>query len=308
MHLRVVIATLAVAIPAVGAPASAQPKDPKFEFGKAADVEKVKTVEWHAQAELGIVFTTGNSENTTISGGLKADRKTGANKLSLEASLTYAQSGARVLNDLNGNGTIDAESEITSIKATTAETMAAKLRYDRFLTAHNSLFLAALAARDLPAGKEKVLGVQAGYSRQLFKTKTSEAVAEIGYDFSNEDLVTGKSLAIHSARGFLGYKSEMTEGANLDASIEMLTNLNKEELQTEPTTGKDGGIGKDTRINSRVAIAAKIGKGLQVQTSIEVRYDHRPGPLAVKGLAMGFVPEASALDTIMKASLIYSFF
>ena len=287
----------------VAVPASAQPV-PKFEFGKSEEVEKVKEVEWTAQAEAGLVFTTGNAETTTISAGLKASRKTGFNKLSLEGSLTYAQSGIRVLDDQNANGVIDNDSEISTVDTTTAETYAAKIRYDRFLTKFNSLFIAALASRDLPAGKEKALGFQLGYSRQLYKSKTAEAVAEIGYDFSREDLTAGKSLSIHSARAFLGYKAEMTEGTTLDASIEALTNLIEEDLPTM----KDGSIGKDTRINSRVAINSKIGKNLAVQTSIELRYDHRPGPLPIKMLAPGFVPEATSLDTIMKASLIYTFF
>lgn len=292
------------AILMIAAPSFALAQPIKFEFGKSSEVEKVKEVEWNASAEAGVVFTTGNAETTTISAGIKAARKTGFNKVSIEGSMTYASSGTRVLQDNNGNGTIDDESEITTVDTTTAETYAAKLRYDRFLTKFNSLFVAALASRDVPAGKEKALGVQAGYSRQLYKTEKAEAVAEIGYDFSQEDLVTGPSLSIHSARAFLGYKAEMTEGTTLDASVEALTNLNEETLPT----GKDGGIGRDTRLNGKIGIAAKIGKNLAVQTSIELKYDHRPGPLPIKGLAMGFVPEATALDTIMKASLIYQIF
>ena len=300
MH-RVLVPVAALA--AAASSAHAQPT-PKFEFGKADEVAKVKDVEWNAQAEAGLVFTTGNAETTTISAGIKAARKTGFNKLSIEGSLTYAKSGARVLRDNNGNGLIDDESEITTQDTVTAETYAAKARYDRFLTAHNSLFVAILASRDRPAGKDAVYGAQAGYSRQLHKSKTAEAVAEIGYDFSREDLVAGNSLSIHSARAFLGYKAEMTEGTTLDASLEALTNLNEETLPTM----KDGRIGRDTRLNGRVAISSKIGKNLAVQTSIELKYDHRPGPLPIKGLAMGFVPEASKLDTIMKASLIYQIF
>ena len=292
------------AILMIAAPSFALAQPIKFEFGKSSEVEKVKEVEWNASAEAGVVFTTGNAETTTISAGIKAARKTGFNKLSLEASMTYASSGTRVLQDNNGNGIIDDESEITTVDTTTAETYASKLRYDRFLTKFNSLFIAALAGRDVPAGKEKVLGVQAGYSRQVYKTEKAEAVAEIGYDFSQEDLVTGPSLSIHSARAFLGYKAEMTEGTTLDASIEALTNLNDEELPT----GKDGGPGKDTRINGKLGVSAKIGKNLAVQTTIELKYDNRPGPLPVKGLADGFVPEASKLDTIMKASVIYTIF
>lgn len=298
--IKAATVALAIAVPGV---ALAQPA-PKFEFGKAEEVEKVKEVEWTASAEAGVVFTTGNAETTTVTAGIKASRKTGFNKLSLESSMTYAKSGTRVLQDNNGNGMIDDESEITTVDTTTAETYAAKVRYDRFLTKFNSLFVAALASRDQPAGKEKALGFQVGYSRQLYKTEKAEAVAEIGYDFSREDLTAGDSLSIHSARAFVGFKAEMTEGTTLDASFEALTNLNEEDLPT----GKDGGIGKDTRLIGKIGINSKIGKNLSVQTSIELKYDHRPGPLPIKGLAMGFVPEASGLDTIMKASLIYQIF
>ncbi|HLL26006.1 MAG TPA: DUF481 domain-containing protein, partial [Kofleriaceae bacterium] len=166
------------------------------------------------------------------------------------------------------------------------------------------LFVAALASRDKPAGKEKTLGAQLGYSRQLYKTKFTEAVAELGYDFSREDLTAGDSLSIHSARAFVGYKSELTEGTTVDASLEALTNLNEETLPT----GADGGPGKDTRLIAKVGVSAKIGKNLAVQTSIELKYDHRPGPLPIKNLAPGFVPEASSLDTMVKASLIYQIF
>jgi len=44
-----------------------------------------------------------------------------------------------------------------------------------------------------------------------------------------------------------------------------------------------------------------------VLSTRRAKYDNRPGPLGVKNLAPGFVPEASSLDTIMKASLIYTF-
>ena len=277
--------------------------DPKFEYGKSEDVKDVKDVEWHATAEAGLVLTTGNSDTTAATGGLKVSRKKRENKVSFEASGAYAKSGVRVLLDRNGNGLIDNQSEITTVETVTTEVMASKLRYDRYLTELNSLFIAALAARDLPAGKESVLGAQVGYSRNIYKTKTAEAVAEIGYDFSRENLTTGEPLSIHSARLFVGDKATLTPGTDFDTSIELLTNLNRETLPT----GKDGGPFLDTRVNFRIGVAAKIGKNLAVQTSVEAHYDNRPGPLAIKNLAMGFVPEASRLDTIMKAALIYTF-
>jgi Protein of unknown function, DUF481 len=278
-------------------------RNPKFEFGKAGELEKVKDVEWSVLAHAGFVATAGNSETISISAGLRAARKTGKNKLAAEGSVTYARAALRVLDDMNGNGLVDNEDEILTQTTITAETLASKLRYDRFLTRSGSVFVAALASRDLPAGKEAVLGAQVGYSRRLYKTKRHEAVAELGYDLSREDLVVGDPVAIHSARAFGGYKGVLITGTSLEASAELLTNL----FEVTLPTGKDGRIGRDTRLNARVAIASKLGKHLAIQTSLELRYDHRPGPLRIKHLAPGFVPEAAPLDTIMKASLIYTF-
>jgi hypothetical protein len=281
--------------------------DPKFEFGKADEVKKVKGTEWTAAAEAGVVLTTGNSETLTGTGGFKATRKQGNNKLALEASGTYARSSIRVLDDKNDDGMINDASEIRSVDSVTAETLAGRLRYDRFLTDFNSLFIAALASRDLPAGKESVLGGQLGYSRRLHKSEHSEAVGELGADYSREDLVVGDPVSIISARVFVGYHADMTEGTTFDTSGELLTNLNEETLPT-PRDGGKATIGQDTRFNFKAAISAKIGKNLAFSTSLEAKYDHRPAPLAITGLAMGFVPEAASLDTVMKASLIYTFF
>lgn len=297
---------LPVVLASTTLPSLAHADDPKFEFGKAADVEKVKDTEWDAAAEVGVVFTTGNSETTTISSGLRASRKTGSNKLAIESTLTYARSGLRILSDQNGNGLIDNEAEIQTDSQVTANTLTSKIRYDRFLTKHNSLYIAALASRDVPAGKDAVLGAQGGYSRQLYKTEKAAAVAEVGIDYSHEDLVSGSSVSIISARGFVGFKGEMTAGTTLEASLEALTNLNEETLATR--NGEPAELGEDTRVNGKAAISSKIGENLAVQSSFELKYDRRPGPLSLKMLAPGFVPEAATVDTIMKASLIYTFF
>lgn len=277
--------------------------DPKFVFGKKDDVKDVKDVEWHATAEGGVVFTTGNSETTSGTGGLKISRKQGDDKLQIEGSAAYAKGSVRQGIDMNGNGTIDDPSEIVTVDTLTAETLAGKLRYDRYLTDANSLFIAALASRDVPAGKLSVVGGQAGYSRQLYKDKNAETLAEIGYDFSREHLVGGSALQIHSVRAFVGHHAQMTEGAVLDASVEVLSNLNSLNLPTH----EDGSAFEDTRVNVKLAISAKIGRNLAFQSSFEAHYDHRPAPLNIKMLAPGFTPAAEPLDTIMKAQLIYTF-
>jgi hypothetical protein len=297
--MRTILATLFFAFVGLR-PAAAQ----KFEYGKYDDVKDVKTVEWKATAEAGVVFTTGSSETTQASGGLKASRKSGNNKLELEASAAYATAGLLLLIDHNDNGMIDNENEIVSVQTTTAETLASRLRYDRYLTQLNSLYIAALASRDTPAGKEFVFGGQGGYSRSLYKSKTAQTLAEVGYDFRREDPVApGPALSIHSLRAFIGHKAALTEGTDLDASGELLTNMNTLELPTH----EDGGPLQDTRVAFKLAVSAKIGLNLAFQSSVEVKYDHRPGLLAVKNLAMGFTPEAATFDSVMKMTFIYTF-
>jgi hypothetical protein len=296
---------LIAAVVAAAGPAYAD--DPKFDYGNYADVKKVTKTEWTASAEAGMVVTTGTTDSTTATGGFKVTRKQGDNKLGLEASGTYAKTGTLVLDDLNGNGTIDNTNELVERDQVTAETLAAKARYDRFLTADNSLFIAALAGRDLPAGVDARYGGQLGYSRVLYKSKTSTTVGEIGYDFSQEDLTVGPGVSVHSGRVFVGHKAQLLAGADLDASIEALTNFNHETLPT----GQDGSAFNDTRVNIRVAISAKVSNSIAFQTSLESHFDNRPGPLTLPSgsapFAMGFVPPAAEVETIMKVSLIYTF-
>lgn len=282
---------------------SASAQDPTFQFGKAEEVKDVKGVEWNASAEFGLVFTTGNSETTTITGGANAARKEGDNKFSAELSGAFARAGVRQLDDGNGNGLIDDESEITTVSTTSSRNLTGKLRYDRFLTEHNSLFVAAVASTDEPAGKELVIGGQLGYSRQLYKSEKHELVGEGGVDYAREQLISGDPLSIISARLFLGYKGTLSATTNAEASAEALMNLN--ELDTPTGTAS---LGQDTRVNGKLGITSKLSASLSINTGLELKYDNKPAPLKISNLASGFVPESSKLDTIMKASLIYSFF
>ncbi|MEZ4367013.1 MAG: DUF481 domain-containing protein [Kofleriaceae bacterium] len=275
------------------APAAFAQPTPTFTYGKAEDVKDVKDVEWTASAEAGLLLTTGNAETTTVTAGLKASRKTGKNKLEVSGSGALARSGVRVAVDTNGNGTIS-ESEITTDTLTTAETIEGKLRYDRYLTDANSLFVAALGKRDVPAGKAFSGGAQLGYSRQLKKTDEHEAVAELGGDYTYEDLVApGDPLSIISARGFVGYKGKMSENATLEASAEALANINK----LDTPTG-EAGVFEDLRLNLIAAISAKIGDDLSMQFSVQAKYDNVPSPLALPGVTFdpGFVRTSSSLD------------
>ena len=192
---------------------------PTFEKkGDVKDVKDVKDVDWTAKGEVGVVASTGTSSTTTLTLGADGSRKDKDNKLDLTIAAAYARATTRIANDANGDGMIDA-SELSEKTATSAKNAAAKLRYDRYLTAENSLFVAALGAIDEPAGKDFAGGAQLGYSRALFNCKETETavLAELGYDLTYVKLSAGSSSTIHSARAFVGYKGKVTDDTALEA-------------------------------------------------------------------------------------------
>ncbi|MCB9559940.1 MAG: DUF481 domain-containing protein [Kofleriaceae bacterium] len=280
--------------------------NPTFNYGKAEEVKEVKAVDWTAIAEAGLVLTTGNSKTTTATAAAKVTRLDADNKLYGEVNMAYARSTILIVSDEDASGTIGPD-EIQESTATTANAWLAKLRYDRFLTEFNSLYATAALGADRPAGKDLYGGGQVGYSRLLYKDGDKhQLTGEVGYDFSYEDLAAGDPLQIHSARAFVGYKGKLTEVTAVEASAEVLGNLNS--LDTVPETS---GPFEDLRVNAGAAITTKLTSKISLNVSLGTKFDNRPAPRAVIGgipYDAGFVPVADKLDTITKASLIIALF
>jgi putative salt-induced outer membrane protein YdiY len=278
--------------------ATAQPA-PKFEFGKADDVKDVKETQWAATAEAGVVLTTGNSRSTTVTGGLKAMRKQAKNKLAIEAAGTLARSSSLLAGpDANGNGLLSAD-ELLRDEKDAAKNFNAKLRYDRFLTEHNSIFVAALAGADPLAGKDFTGGGQLGYARQLYSTEQHTTSGEFGYDFSYENYASAdpESVQIHSARAFIGHKAKLSEDTSFDGSLEVLDNLNSNASADRL---------EDLRVNLGGSLSTKLTKGIAFSFSVTAKYDKVPAPFALAGSMIDPAnpPETSKIDTTTKASLI----
>jgi hypothetical protein len=305
---RHALAALALALLVAHAgPAAAQPQ-PTFVFVSDKEREELAKaaadkVEWKASAQGGLIITAGNSRITALSAGLIASRKAGKNRLQLEGGLAYARSSVFVAADLNGNMLIE-ENEIQRPTSTTNRGWTSKARYDRFLTANNSLYGAAVAAADEPAGKEFVGGGQLGYSRQVYKDGTHLLVAEAGYDFSYENPVVGPGDPIHSARFFTGYVGKLSEDTGLDASIETLLNVNR--YRTVNNTVEIAPF-DDTRLTTKLALTTKMFGDVSFRFSFESKLDKAPSPRPPFGklpYAPGNVPLADELDTKIEASLI----
>jgi hypothetical protein len=304
MHARAII-TITAALAIAGSSTNATADEPEFEFEDASELEEVEEVQWSARAQGSLVNTTGNSRTTAISGGTRASRRAGNDRFRVEANLAYARAAVLAGEDLSGTGFIDDQSEIVRRDEVTSQAWSSQARYDRFFTARDSLYTAALAAADRPAGRALVGGGQLGYSRAIFQRDGSELIGETGYDFSYERFVASSSgVAIHSGRLFLGYTGKLSEDTEAEVSAEALTNFNP---LTKPT--RDVGVFGDTRLRGRLALTTKIFSNISFQGGFSARYQSAPAPLPSLDIpyAEGFVPEAEKLDTTAELTLIISF-
>jgi hypothetical protein len=286
---------------ALASRALAQPADPKFEKGKVDDVKDVKDVVWTAKGEAGLVATSGNSRTTTFTVGANAVRKDKDNKLEATAVAAYARATTRVVTDLNGDGMIQAN-ELSDATATSANNGQLKLRYDRYFTKTDAVYVTAIAGYDIPAGKDFQGGGQAGYSRSLFHNNCNDVLAEIGYDLSYVALSAGSSVTIHSGRLFAGYKGKVNKTAAFEASVEALSNLSTITYGMRQAAAFD-----DTRVNMLAAVTASLSTRFSLSASFLAKFDNFPAPLAkINNLpfAPGFEPSAEKLDTILKVSVI----
>jgi hypothetical protein len=299
------IRRLSVAVLLLAAP-TAFADDPKFDFQKQ---EEVKEVVWKVSANLGLIYTTGNSETLTISAGASASRNDGANKIALDIAGAFARSEVLTIADTNMNGMID-QNEISRVPTVTAETWNIKLRYDRFLTENNALYITGIVGGDIIAGKELVASGQAGYSRHLYQSKVQDLAAELGYDFSfvdyADDMAMPKTIQIHSARVFVGYNNALTPDTALALSLESLFNLNPLDLPAM----RHAGPFEDVRLLGKASITTKLWKNFSLRIAFTAKYDNFPAPL--KGPAgIPFAPGvnniAEKFDTITEAALVVNF-
>jgi hypothetical protein len=283
--------------------------DPKWVYGTA---DEVKQVAWKAVINGGLVLNTGNANTLAFSAGAAASRMDGKNKVQLDVGGTYARATLLVVTPHDANGgapgtmpmLVVGPKDIARKPDTTAALWQLKLRYDRFITKNNSFYGAGLVSGNVPAGINVAGGAQVGYSRQAIKNDLHLLVAEIGYDYTYQNNVTGPNLNIHSGRLFLGYTLTLTKDIGLGAGIEVLCNLNSlPGYQPGTTVGAFG----DTRVNGNAALTARLYKNIAFQVSFLAKYTTDPAPLppfSAAPFAPGFVPLAEPLDTVTSLSLV----
>ena len=284
----------------------------------------VNPVEWKAMSKGGMLITSGNAQSKSFTFGVNGYRKEGNNKLALEGGMSYGTTNVMVANvDSTTDPTNPTITSLDRQQAVTNNNWAAKGRYDRFITDNNVAYASGQIAADKVAGKTFFGGVQAGYSRQLFRNEMNILVVELGYDFSYEKYVQQPDkildpVAIHSARALVGETLSLSKETGVTASVEALFNLNKENKASNASDGTTGVAAfKDTRVNGKVGLSTNLWKSLSFGFGFTIKYDQNPAARPIpKGAPAGtsfpatYVSWAYAdkVDTITEATLIYTFF
>lgn len=270
-------------------PSLAWAQDPKFQYADQKAKEELaaaKEIEWKALAQAGILLATGNAPLRSLTGGVSAFRKANQNKFQIEASATLVNAYVVI-------GVTDGEA--VRERQVLSRALAARGRYDRFLTDHDTLYATAGYLKDDPAGKRHVTGGQLGYSRLVLTGAPGELVAEVGYDFSYEIPLEGAGSDIHSARVFAGYTRKLGAETSLDAAAEGLFNVAE--------TSAEIGAFEDIRLFGKVGVTTKLLADISLRVGFEARFDTAPATLVFMTLPY----EAEKLDTKADASIIVNF-
>jgi len=283
-------------------PAAAIADDPKFAWGKKEDLAKLPP--WAASVTGGFGMSTGNAQSLNLSGaGMVSHRFTPVDVLALDGSIAFQRSTVQTPVDRNGDQVITPD-EVLDISQTVSEAWTARLRYDHFFDL-NSLYAFVSAGGNIPAGQQFFGGIQAGYSRALWKTATSELVGEVGLDYSYQRYVVGTPDSVNMAalRAFIGYNGNPNPDLSYGASIEYLGNLNA----VETPTGRVGSFG-DNRAVGKINVTWKIFGDGSMGFRFRALYDSAPAPKPPPSgfsWAPGYLPLANPWDTFTELVLVY---
>jgi len=240
---------------------------------EGATEEEEKKVEVSLIAEAGGIAIVGNTRSFSAHGlvsfGVKADK----NKFSTAIGANWGRS------------------YITENKewVTTATRFFGNLRYDRFITERNSIFVTVGAFNDKFAGYRLRLEANLGYSHLLVKTDrhnlTGEAGANYTFDWyaTTPEGVEPDPIRQHfvGARLFLGYALKLSDNAGFSAGVESLLG---------GTDNMDARF--DGRLNANLGLNAAITKAIALKLGFQLAYDFVPPE--------GFKP----LDTITSLSIV----
>jgi len=251
----------ALAAALLSAPAYAE--DSTFVGTEAPVVEEKKEPETKLSAEFGSSFATGNAIFYTVAGSLAASHEWDRNKVGVIGGVNLGAAKA----DADGDGLLS-QAERDADYSQNVKRYFGEARYDRFLSDKDSLYALAGAFHDPFAGYDLRSHEQIGYSRRLIKNDDSELVAELGFDYAQEnytdEAVAGGSVAyqdIFATRVLLGGSHKFNDSVSVSDTFEYYQNVVDF---------------NDVRILNTAALTSTISGKLSLKLSHSLIFDNVP--------------------------------
>lgn len=203
----------------------------------------------------GGLLATGNSRSmaATGSGTLRLRRQ--LNEYSANIAANYGRSAPTPADDM--------QTSVSNIQG--------RVRYDRFLSEHWSLFVAQSARKDRFQGLALRLNFDPGLAYYFFDEDKHRLWAEAGYDLQYDirenaalrasPTPIDKTETRHSARGFLGYENNINEVLRFNTGVEYIQSVQES---------------KNWRLNWDTGITSAISNKFSFATTFSLRYDNNP--------------------------------
>ncbi|MCP4809480.1 MAG: DUF481 domain-containing protein [Proteobacteria bacterium] len=243
----------------------AQADDTVFVEPASPPEEPVEHAEKDLAAELGGAWSAGNTDSRTLTASLDGAVRWNRNQVSTHGALTVGSTRL----DADGDGVLSPD-EREEKRVQTARQGDAKLRYDRFLSDRNSLYVLGGAFTDPYAGYDARYNGQTGYSHLLMYAEDAEEEpvtslsAEVGFDAAAEDYAEGvvpNRGMKYSARGSVAYVRALSKSVDVGSDVEVFVNV------IDP---------KDTRLISDTALTNALTETMSLKLTYKLTYDTDP--------------------------------
>jgi putative salt-induced outer membrane protein YdiY len=174
--------------------------------------------------------------------------------------------------------------------ARNAQNVSGRVRYDRYLTPADTLWVTVLGRHDPFAGLDFRLQGRAGYARDVFREENHLLTAEVGYDFTidwqiDEDPTMPSDpnpLPQHSLILNLAYANNISDSLTFGTSLEALFDLTDEtgivSRPEMPPFPQENNGRYNLRLTSESTLGVRIDTSLAVQLKVKLIYDADPVP------------------------------
>lgn len=230
--------------------------------------EGAEKPETDLSAEFGGALVSGNAIYYSLNGSLVFSHKWLKNKLRADARSTYSAGKA----DGDGDGTLN-EAERSIANQELARKFSSDVRYDRYLTEKDALYVWVGGMHDPFAGYDVRVHEQLGYARDVVSNDKTKLSTEVGFDWAHEFFTEPQAEGnnfledsdtyenVLAGRVGVGFSHAFNESVSFTDTVDTYVNV------MDPA---------DTRVLNSAALNTKLSGTFSLKLSHQLTFDNVP--------------------------------